>query len=201
MSEQPLPCQPRRINRKGLANNMQNFRTNPGSVSDKSRQQVLCKTVLPEVSSPLPSMTLPFPSTFSNGIDSQFLPIGAASQPMPDSGNVKLSIFYSNVGLQFQNSATLAVFPKSPLRRIVARAPFIEFDEERGTARIHAYLHTLECGHQVWVHPFREYDENWKYVTVFPTQKRHRCAECKALLDAKKPPQSVTRKNQKKEIA
>jgi hypothetical protein len=91
------------------------------------------------------------------------------------------------------------LWQKSPLRRIVARAPQVELDEERDTAKISSFLHTLECGHQVWATPFQQYDENWKYITVLPANKRHRCAECKGLLDAKKKPQSA--KSKKRGVA
>lgn len=94
-------------------------------------------------------------------------------------------------------ATSTALWPKSPLRLVVARAPHVDLDEERDTAALTKFLDTLECGHQVWVHVFKHYDDNWKYVDMLPTQKRHRCQECKGLANAKKKPESAKTKKRR----
>lgn len=106
-----------------------------------------------------------------------------------------------NLGLpsrHFSSPAShTALWPKSPLRRIIARAPHVDLDEERGTARITSYLHTLECGHQIFVQPFMQWDEGSHLIETPPPNKRHRCVECKGLEDAKKKPESVKAKKRR----
>lgn len=81
----------------------------------------------------------------------------------------------------FTVSTTLSV-PKNPLRLVTARIS--EFGDlyHDGTYKLLWYLDTLECGHQVVVcYPFNPETGS----------RRHRCAECAAVVQAKKPAQSA----------
>jgi len=76
-------------------------------------------------------------------------------------------------------------FPKSPLRLITARAPQYAECTVSGTLKLHAYLETLDCGHQVWTRPQYDNEIRDRYVDITAKAKRRRCAECNHRTDSK----------------
>ena len=89
--------------------------------------------------------------------------------------------------------ATMA--PKNLLRLVVSRFPQYEvlYDDPEDEKLI-GWLDSLECGHQVFLYNF---SLGTSEFLPEQGQKRHRCAECAAILSAgettkKKPARSVT---------
>jgi hypothetical protein len=73
-------------------------------------------------------------------------------------------------------SSYTALFPKNPLRQVVARTPIsVELDEARSTLW---FLESLQCGHQIYVPLDWEWDEKAHMVERPPSAKRHRCHAC-----------------------
>ncbi len=94
-----------------------------------------------------------------------------------------------------EQAASLTVlWPKNPLRLITARAPQYVESNVTGTLSLHAYLETLECGHQVWVTPQYDDEVRDRYVDITARAKRRRCPECKAVKKASAPEKSAKRR-------
>lgn len=67
-------------------------------------------------------------------------------------------------------------WPKAPLRVVAARVPYVEYLSD-STAKVYAYLETLECGHQNWVYPQFIWDDG-HLQEMAPSAKRRRCMDC-----------------------